>query len=230
MLITQEKPKNPDDPRVIRTRRLLVDALNELMGEKSFDAITVSEIATRATLNRVTFYAHFQDKYALLEYDMSSRIEAEMQNVLGANPRLSEDMLMNLLSFVCNFLEGTQRHCPPPRGQMQSLVEKQLKAHIYDVLLSSLQKQAKFKGQGPSAQQTAMVAAWAVYGAAFQWSQQDERQPLAQFVRQVLPLITANLSAYLETAAIKPSVQRVSAGRGPAALLGPLRLGFHFAA
>ncbi|UYN89454.1 MAG: TetR family transcriptional regulator [Anaerolineales bacterium] len=229
MLITQEKPKNPDDPRVIRTRRLLVDALNELMGEKSFDAITVSEIATRATLNRVTFYAHFQDKYALLEYDMSSRIQAEMQAKLGANPRLNEDMLMNLLSFVCNFLEGTQRHCPPPRGQMQSLVEKQLKAHIYDALLLGLEKQAKFRAQGPSAEQTAMVAAWAVYGAAFQWSQQDERQAVAQFVRQVLPLITTNLSPYLESAAIKPSVQRVSAGRGPAALLGPLRLGMHFA-
>lgn len=229
MLITKEKPKKPDDPRVIRTRRLLVDALSALMGEKSFDAITVSEIAARATLNRVTFYAHFQDKYALLEYDMSSRIEAEMQTKLGAAPRLSEEMLLNLLSFVCNFLESTQRHCPPPRGQMQSLVEKQLKTHIYDVLLQSLEKQAKFKGQGPSAQQTAMVAAWAVYGAAFQWSQQDERQPLAQFVRQVLPLIAGNLAPYLESAAIKPSVQRVSAGRGPAALLGPLRLAFHLA-
>lgn len=229
MLITQEKPKNPDDPRVIRTRRLLVDALSELMGEKSFDAITVSEIATRATLNRVTFYAHFQDKYALLEYDMSSRIESEMQAQLGASPRLNEDMLTNLLSFVCNFLEGTQRHCPPPRGQMQSLVEKQLKNHIYDALLQALENRAKFKAQGPSAEQTAMVAAWAVYGAAFQWSQQDERQPLAQFVRQVLPLIAGNLTPYLETAASKPSVQHVSAGRGPAALLGPLRLGLQLA-
>src|SRR5690606_26290859 len=111
MLITQEKTKNPEDPRVVRTRRLLVDALNELMGEKSFDAITVSEIATRATLNRVTFYAHFQDKYALLEYDLSNRVQSQLEATLGDHPQLSEDSVHALLAFVCSFLENAERHC-----------------------------------------------------------------------------------------------------------------------
>lgn len=54
------------DPRVIRTRQLLRDALVSLIAEKGFDAITVQDIADRATLNRATFYLHYQDKHDLL--------------------------------------------------------------------------------------------------------------------------------------------------------------------
>src|SRR5205814_10062730 len=56
---------NETDPRVRRTRKLLRDALVELLAEKSFHAINVQEVADRATLNRATFYAHFVDKFAL---------------------------------------------------------------------------------------------------------------------------------------------------------------------
>src|SRR5258708_37149041 len=56
---------NEADPRVKRTRKLLQDALLELLAEKSFDAITVQDIAERSTINRATFYAHFVDKYDL---------------------------------------------------------------------------------------------------------------------------------------------------------------------
>ncbi|HRN50360.1 MAG TPA: TetR family transcriptional regulator [Anaerolineales bacterium] len=234
MLITEEKSVNAEDPRVVRTRRLLVDSLNELMGEKSFNSITVSEIANRATLNRVTFYAHFQDKYALLEYDLSNRVQSQLEATLGKNPQLSEEALRSLLEIVCSFLENAERHCPPPRGQMQGLMEKLLKQHIYEVLLHGLQQHPECKAKGnkkgaPSVQQTAMVTAWAIYGAAMQWSQQDKRQPVSEFTREILPLITTNLSPYLESSASKASPQRVAAGRGPSALLGAsFRLAFSF--
>lgn len=226
MLITQEKTKNPEDPRVVRTRALLVDALHALIGEKSFDAITVSEIASRATLNRVTFYAHFQDKYALLEYDMSSRIRAELDTALGPQLQLSEDALHALLRFVCTFLDKTESHCPPPRGQMEALVEKQLKTHIYERLMQGLAPYAaaRPRAEAPTLSQTATVAAWALYGAAQQWTHQQPRQALDPFVQQVLPLVAANLAPYLPP---KPSrsVPAAAGGRGPRALLSsPLRL------
>ena len=57
----------PGDPRVRRTHKLLQDALIDLTAERGFDAITVGDIAQRATVNRATFYRHYQDKYDLLE-------------------------------------------------------------------------------------------------------------------------------------------------------------------
>jgi AcrR family transcriptional regulator len=54
------------DPRVIRTRQLLRDALLDLLAEKSFETITVQDITEKALLNRATFYLHYADKHDLL--------------------------------------------------------------------------------------------------------------------------------------------------------------------
>lgn len=58
---------NQDDPRVLRTRQLIREAFSDLLQKKGFDAITVKDIAQKSSINRATFYAHYEDKYALLE-------------------------------------------------------------------------------------------------------------------------------------------------------------------
>lgn len=58
--------ENYTDLRVIRTLESIKAALVELIEEKGFDAITVKDITTRAKINRGTFYAHYQDKYDLM--------------------------------------------------------------------------------------------------------------------------------------------------------------------
>jgi AcrR family transcriptional regulator len=55
------------DQRTKRTHQLLQQTLLELMQEKRFASVTVQDIAERATVNRTTFYAHFADKYHLLD-------------------------------------------------------------------------------------------------------------------------------------------------------------------
>ncbi len=54
------------DPRVLRTRRLLQDALLTLAREKTLADITVADVADRATVNRSTFYQHYPDTDTLL--------------------------------------------------------------------------------------------------------------------------------------------------------------------
>lgn len=54
------------DRRVQKTERLLRDALVSLIHEKSYDSIAVKEILNRANVGRSAFYAHFNDKHALL--------------------------------------------------------------------------------------------------------------------------------------------------------------------
>ena len=56
-----------EDRRIRRTKRLLRQALAEIMNEKEFKDITVKEITDRADLNRGTFYLHYEDKFALLD-------------------------------------------------------------------------------------------------------------------------------------------------------------------
>jgi AcrR family transcriptional regulator len=59
--------KNQTDLRVVRTRKMIKEAFVELMEEKGFDAVTVKDITTRAGINRGTFYAHYQDKFDLMD-------------------------------------------------------------------------------------------------------------------------------------------------------------------
>src|SRR5690606_1863878 len=54
------------DPRTIRTRASLVEALRSLLHEKPFHDVTVKDIAARAAVHRATFYAHFDDKHAMV--------------------------------------------------------------------------------------------------------------------------------------------------------------------
>ncbi|MDQ1408917.1 MAG: hypothetical protein QOJ41_652, partial [Acidobacteriaceae bacterium] len=54
------------DPRILRTRQLLQGALRNLFKQKEFDKISVQDITEAATVNRATFYAHYDDKFALL--------------------------------------------------------------------------------------------------------------------------------------------------------------------
>lgn len=50
------------------TKHLLAKSLKALMGEKTLDKITVKEIVARCGVNRQTFYYHFRDIWALLDW------------------------------------------------------------------------------------------------------------------------------------------------------------------
>ncbi|MFI8496419.1 TetR/AcrR family transcriptional regulator [Peribacillus butanolivorans] len=61
------------DPRVLRTRRLLIASFITVAQVKEFKDITIKEITDEATVNRATFYAHFIDKYDLLDAVISEK-------------------------------------------------------------------------------------------------------------------------------------------------------------
>lgn len=55
------------DLRIVRTKKFLYEALIVLLKEKPFEEIKVSDICEKALINRSTFYAHYSDKYDLLD-------------------------------------------------------------------------------------------------------------------------------------------------------------------
>lgn len=50
------------------TKKALVDAFKQVMQNKPFDKISVSDITNVCHLNRQTFYYHFEDKYDLMNW------------------------------------------------------------------------------------------------------------------------------------------------------------------
>lgn len=88
------------DRRIQRTRKLLLNALVELILEKGYKKITVQNIIDRADVGRSTFYAHFPDKDALLEYgfvDLAHDFHQQASNKVDAPEE--QHMIDSLLFF-----------------------------------------------------------------------------------------------------------------------------------
>lgn len=51
---------------MVQTKAVLADALKELMQTTPLEKISVTDIVSKAEMNRQTFYYHFRDKYALV--------------------------------------------------------------------------------------------------------------------------------------------------------------------
>jgi AcrR family transcriptional regulator len=78
------------DPRVKRTQQLLRDSLIALIMEKGYDAITVQDIAQRATLNRATFYLHYRDKEDLLQQTVEDILQ-DLISGMSMTPTAKDD-------------------------------------------------------------------------------------------------------------------------------------------
>lgn len=182
-------PQEKLDPRVRRTRKYLEDAFLELLEAKGFQAVTVQEITERAGVNRATFYAHFPDKYALLDHTIRQLFRVEIEKRMLNACHLSMENLKLLIVAVCEFVAQTNGHCTPPQPQFESLVETQIK----NILQQLLQHWMESDMSSPNPGMAAIAASWAIYGLALQWSRGRDRIPADEFADKVLPLIAANL-------------------------------------
>lgn len=99
------------DPRIIRTKKLLVEAFQEVSREKKMSQITVKDITERATVNRATFYAHFTDKYDILNYTLSETILKDLNNTLSVSDIINETVISNLFISIANYMVEVQDSC-----------------------------------------------------------------------------------------------------------------------
>jgi AcrR family transcriptional regulator len=177
------------DPRAKRTRHLIEQAFMEVIVEKGFQTASVQDITERAGVNRSTFYAHFPDKYALLDHSIRQGFLQEIDKRMLNACKFSVDNLHNLIIGVCEFIKNINSHCQPPQKQYESLVEAQVKLVLYELLLKWL----SVLPIDIAPETAATAASWAIYGLALQWSHTQQPQALDKFADEVLPLVMSNL-------------------------------------
>lgn len=165
--MTLEAPKI--DPRIRRTRQMLFQAFQDLLAEKTFDLISVQDIAERSTLNRATFYDHFADKFALLEAMMGAGVRELIAVRMAGNEGSCEAGLRELILAACDFLAQVSSGCQKHQRQFEPMVESQVKAAIRAFLLEGL------RNRGVSSPELkATMVSWAIAGAALQWSHEKK--------------------------------------------------------
>jgi len=162
----------PLDPRVKRTRQLLEDSLLELLTEKKFQAITIQQITSRAGVNRVTFYAHYEDKYDLYRHIVRKTFQQIVAQNLGETTEPNLDSLRALVRSVCIFFKQLNTACPPTDRQSRPLVEIQVQAQLYEYLLKWLQIKQETGIRLPATPNiTAKMMSWAIFGTGLEWEQ-----------------------------------------------------------
>jgi len=186
---------NANDPRVKRTRKLLQQTLLELMGEKSFDAITVQDIAERSTLNRATFYAPFEDKYDLLDSIVREGVEQALAGAVSEAAPVNAETLRALCTMVFAYLAQVQDHCRPQHRQFDPLLERAVQEVLYGFIVRWLQRASSAALPGGARVETvAAVLSWAIFGTASQWSRGLRAQPPDEVAAQVVAVLTAGLA------------------------------------
>lgn len=163
------------DPRVTRTRKLIRDALIALLAEKSFESISVHDIAERATVNRATFYAHYTDKFALLNALIREDVAARLSE---GDPLRAPNIRATLLAVGKNVFAFVDSHrkCRVDRDfepQFQDAIENELT----DFLLPAFEHC------------TAMLVASALVGAAMSWRHQAPSSPPEPIVANIVQIL-----------------------------------------
>ena len=113
------------------TRTRLFEALGSLMGEQSFESITMSQIAERAGVGRTAVYNHFADKEVLLLAYMRE-VTSEFARVLTQRLEAEPDPLMRLRIYIRSHLQMIGRYHVKAGMGLRRQMSGQGASHLHD--------------------------------------------------------------------------------------------------
>jgi len=186
--------KEKIDPRVIRTHQSIEQAFLELVSREGFQAISVQDITSLAGVNRATFYAHFPDKYALLDHSFQHRFREEIERKMLNACQYSTENLRALIVVVCEFVADAHSRCPVTEQQFRSLVEAQVRSQVHELINRWYENVPMSQDVHVTRERAATAASWVIYGLASEWSRARRVPPVEQYADEVLPLVAGNLN------------------------------------
>jgi AcrR family transcriptional regulator len=171
------------DPRILRSRKMLMEALVRLLNQKEFDELSIQEIADEAGLNRATFYLHYPDKNALLQAMTDARFR-DLIARRGVTFSNCDGALRAIALGVCDYLAETTG-CP------SQLTKMPLEGSIIPVVEGIFQEGAIKHGLTPNAETRllATTAAWAIFGAARRWYETADRIPAEEMAAKIEAMV-----------------------------------------
>ena len=177
------------DRRVLRSRRVLIDALGKFMKKMDFNELSVQEIVDEAGLTRATFYLHYPDKAALLEAMSADRFW-EMLRKRGITSATGEGALYAIALGVCDYL-AKALGCPSSLSRMPQ------DRFVIPVLETLFRDDAGSYTLLPEVDLDTFstTLAWAIFGAASRWAQTKDRRPAEQMAKTIEALVKPLLPA-----------------------------------
>ncbi len=119
---------------------LLADSFKELAKKQPIDKITIKEITDKAGVIRPTFYNHFQDKYELLEWIITTDLLEPVE------PLIQNGMVQEALVFLFTNIEKEKEfYTKACRLEGQNSFESIARQCVEKLLLSVVRKHSDGK-------------------------------------------------------------------------------------
>lgn len=179
------------DPRIIRTRKLIMDSFVELSGKKEFKDITVKDITTEAMINRATFYYHFEDIYDLLDKVLSEVLLINLNSIDFEKSVLNEESIIDIFVAITDFQRALSNRCH--RGYDETIariIREQLEIIFYRML----RKQHTVE-EDESLKITAVILSWGIYGASVEWRRNGKELPPKEFIKRAIPFLMSGIES-----------------------------------
>lgn len=183
-------PESELDPRVRRTRALLQEALRSLLAEKRLASISVAEIAARATVNRNTFYLHYEDKFALLESVLRADMRAMLHQRFAERPAFTRANFAVLAATVFRFLGRLEASCPRTAREAESRVHTAIQEEIRQIVEALLPSDFVSSAGWPGSRETAVtVISWGLFGSAYEWSRAKQERTAEEVAEELAAVL-----------------------------------------
>lgn len=112
--------------RMTRTRKALIEAFVGLVNERDFAKITVQDLTERAQINRATFYAHYQDKYDLLDEVIGDPAMALIKEYTQDVCTFTKDKIKQLVFAVFAYHQRAKDRCQRSYNSIVPLFRTQM--------------------------------------------------------------------------------------------------------
>ncbi|MFB5763940.1 TetR/AcrR family transcriptional regulator [Paenibacillus medicaginis] len=188
---------NQEDPRVLRTRQLIREAFRGLLRNKKFDAITMKDIAQRATINRSTLYTHYEDKYALLE-EITEQVFHKMipEQVLNAQ-EFTDEICEQLILLTHRYFVTFYQICRMESKSIDTLVDEKVRKMLQQIIESIFIKGNHHHiADGHHTKIISAMTGSAIYSAAHYWFMVGENDRTDLLVDIARPYVTNALRQY----------------------------------
>ena len=129
--------KTSHDRRFIKNKKIIRRAFIDLVIEKGYNQLTVTEIAEKADINRMTFYSHY-DSIEDIFYEFIDDMEAEIYELIRKEEDFSIDILFEILNKV--MYEEIDFYRCVARDNSLAILRKKLKDTINQLIRVDLKQ------------------------------------------------------------------------------------------
>jgi AcrR family transcriptional regulator len=176
------------DPRVLRTRELLINGFAKLMlKHKSIRKVSVQSITKQAGVNRVTFYAHFTDKYELLNVWARVMFRQSVAKKLPENAGYNIKNLELLVNATLDFFSMRSERRKRIYNEFDSMFEAAIQ-HELNVLLKGMLENEPSYNMPLAPENMSTFLSWSIFGCANDWSLTQKKQSKELFSKQLVAM------------------------------------------